>query len=106
MSSSPPATTPRSPVPPSAVPPSPPGRAGHPARVDARDVLVSSVNPGLVVGTSFASDFLLVRYMLTILGRPLCRSAVDGAMCYVYGALGLLGPESHGSYLSECRITS
>lgn len=74
------------------------------ARVDPRDVLITSVNPGLVSSTGFASDFRIVRAIAS-LAWPLSRTPADGAMCYVYGTLGLLGPKSHGSYLSECKIT-
>lgn len=73
--------------------------------VDPQDVIVNTVNPGLVSGTSIMRDLQpawlrpVVRALVWLVGRDLAA----GASTYVDGAV-VQGPESHGSYCSDWTI--
>jgi len=74
-------------------------------RVDAADVVVNLVNPGLVKGTDLGRDVNSAAFKVVVwFGmRLMARTLEAGAKNYVAAAV-VQGPESHGSYISEWTI--
>jgi retinol dehydrogenase 12 len=65
-------------------------------------VIVSIVNPG-AVKTDISRDASVAMTAYTkIVQAILCRSAEEGSRTLVHAAAG--GSETHGQYLSDCKI--
>lgn len=75
------------------------------ARVDARDVVVHTSNPGITAGTSLTQhNRTLAIKILEQVGRLLARSLAAGAHILVDGLLRKGDAESHGSFVSDWTI--
>jgi len=71
--------------------------------VDPEKVIVNEVSPGMVM-TTFGEYPVWLRVMLGVVYGLKARSTDDGAKTYLH-ALGVVGKESHGQYLSDNQIT-
>jgi NAD(P)-dependent dehydrogenase (short-subunit alcohol dehydrogenase family) len=71
--------------------------------IDPEKVIVNEVSPGMVM-TTFGEYPVWLRVMLRVVYGLKARSAGDGAKTYLH-ALGVVGKESHGQYLSDSQIT-
>jgi NAD(P)-dependent dehydrogenase (short-subunit alcohol dehydrogenase family) len=67
--------------------------------VDPKKVVVNEVSPGMVK-TGFGEYPVWLRAMFSVLFGLRARSAEEGAKTYL-NALGVVGQESHGQYLSD-----
>ena len=72
--------------------------------VNADDVVINMVDPGLTKGTGLARDIkgataIVAKIFFGIAGRPVDR----GAATYIHAVLGL-GKESHGCFLMNAQI--
>lgn len=74
-------------------------------KVRREDVVVNLVDPGLCSGTSLHRDMTGFNKLVFALIKPVAgRSAEAGASTYIHAAVAA-GPESHGSYLMDWRIS-
>jgi NAD(P)-dependent dehydrogenase (short-subunit alcohol dehydrogenase family) len=77
--------------------------------VDAEDVIVNAVNPGMCAGTELVSDILgdpkggVGLFFFKKVYNGVARPASCGASTYLDAAI-VQGKESHGSYCSDWRI--
>ena len=71
--------------------------------VDRKKVVVNEVSPGMVK-TGFGDYPLWMRAMFGVILFVRARSPAEGAGTYAH-ALGVVGSESHGKYLSDGKIS-
>ena len=71
--------------------------------VDPTLVVVNDVSPGMVK-TGFGEYPMWLRGMMTVMFGLRARSPEEGAKTYLH-ALGVVGAESHGMYLSDNKVT-
>ncbi|KAF4991274.1 hypothetical protein FGRMN_7934 [Fusarium graminum] len=73
-------------------------------RVNADDVVVNLVDPGLIRNTGLQQQGIaVVRYISAVFKWFLARSLEQGASTFVQAGV-VLGKESHGSYIMDWRI--
>lgn len=65
-------------------------------------VIINTVNPGLCHSSSTNNLPGVLYYVMRVMKFLLAKSAEEGSMALVCGTAA--GPETHGEYMSECKI--